>query len=89
MCDVESLIPITDRGAERKLGSILCPVPDAPNAEEARVRIDALSIGGEEGLGLFRGWWVVCRGACTEPSAAVGLSSEEGREEASGEVAGS
>ena len=28
--------------------------------------MDALSIGGEEGRGLLRGWCVVCWGACTE-----------------------
>jgi hypothetical protein len=30
------------------------------------VRIEALSRGGEDGLGLFRGWWFVCNGTCVD-----------------------
>lgn len=32
--------------------------------EEASVRVDALSGGGDAGRGLFRGWKSVCPGAC-------------------------
>jgi len=31
------------------------------------VSVEALSRGGEDGLGLFRGWWCVCNGTCIDP----------------------
>jgi len=40
---------------------------ETPNADDARVRTDALSSGGEDGRGLLRGWCVVCWGACNTP----------------------
>lgn len=33
--------------------------PGIPNADEARVKTEALSNGGDDGRGLFRGWWAV------------------------------
>lgn len=35
--------------------------------DDARVRMDALSGGGDEGRGLFLGSWCECRGYCTIP----------------------
>lgn len=61
--EAESLAPRPDGAIERGPTPIL--VPGTANAEDASVNIDALSNGGEEGRGLFRGWWEVCNGACT------------------------
>ena len=37
--------------------------PGMPNADEAKVKTEASSGGGEDGRGLFLGWWVVYKGA--------------------------
>lgn len=53
-------------------------------ADEARVSMEALSNGGDDGRGLLRGWCEVWRGAWTEDNGAfvgkieLGLRSEEG-----------
>lgn len=87
-CETESsaIEPRPDRA------NAVAPIraPGNPNADEARVRTDASSGGGEEGRGLLRGWCVVYCGAVrvAPRDAAVPELPEEGREGLVGEGGG-